>query len=215
MRLLELFSGTKSVGRAFERLGWEVVSVDLDADSDPTIVADVLAWDYRAHASPGAYDFVWASPPCTQYSIARTYAKVPRDFDLADRIVARTLEIVAYFAPRAGWLMENPLTGYLKTRGVVAGLPFRDVCYCKYGMPYRKSTRLWGSLRGFTPRPMCVKGQRCWCFRDGRHAEIAQRGPRCAGEGIYHTLGQLYGLPAALCDDVARAATAAASPSTA
>ena len=29
-RLLELYSGTGSVGRAFAALGWDVVSVDLD-----------------------------------------------------------------------------------------------------------------------------------------------------------------------------------------
>ena len=41
MRLLELFSGTKSVGRAFEALGWEVTSLDADATTRPTICADV------------------------------------------------------------------------------------------------------------------------------------------------------------------------------
>ena len=43
-RLLELFSGTGSVGRAFEELGWVVVSVDLDRNAKPTICMDVLDW---------------------------------------------------------------------------------------------------------------------------------------------------------------------------
>lgn len=209
MRLLELFSGTKSIGRAFEALGWDVTSVDMDARSNPTILADVLQWDYRSHAPPGYYHFVWASPPCTQYSVARTTAKTPRDFAVSDEIVTRTLEIVDYFAPSAGWLLENPLTGYLKTRPVVRGLPFRDVCYCMYGYPYRKSTRLWGSLDGFAPRPMCLKALRCPGFDGLRHPTTAQRGPRRGESHGRYTLNQLYSIPRELCDEIARAATAA------
>ena len=41
-RLLELFSGTGSVGRAFQEAGWEVVSIDSDLAADATIHADVL-----------------------------------------------------------------------------------------------------------------------------------------------------------------------------
>ena len=44
-RLLELFSGTGSVGRAFAELGWEVVSLDLDPNAEPTICADVCSWE--------------------------------------------------------------------------------------------------------------------------------------------------------------------------
>ena len=46
MRLLELFSGTGSVGRAFEALGWEVTSLDLEGE--PTIKCDILDWDHTA-----------------------------------------------------------------------------------------------------------------------------------------------------------------------
>ena len=46
-RLLELFSGTGSVGRAFGELGWEVISLDLDPGAELTICADVCSWDLR------------------------------------------------------------------------------------------------------------------------------------------------------------------------
>ena len=45
-RLLELFCGTKSVGRAFEAAGWEVVSLDIVSKFEPTILCDIRSWDY-------------------------------------------------------------------------------------------------------------------------------------------------------------------------
>ena len=73
-RLLELFSGTGSVGRAFQAAGWEVVSVDSDLSADATIHCDVCFLNFRWW-QPGHFDSVWASPPCTQYSCARTSAR--------------------------------------------------------------------------------------------------------------------------------------------
>ena len=59
-RLLELFCGTKSVGRAFEAAGWEVVSLDIVSKFEPTILCDIRSWDYTTF--PGHFDMVWASP---------------------------------------------------------------------------------------------------------------------------------------------------------
>ena len=36
----------------------------------PTVVADILLWDYTVFPS-GHFDVVWASPPCTEYSRAK------------------------------------------------------------------------------------------------------------------------------------------------
>ena len=87
MRLLELFSGTKSVGRAFEALGWEVTSLDTDATTRPTICADIQEWDDRTYP-PGHFDFIWASPVCTEFSRALT--RRPRRLTEGDGLVLKT-----------------------------------------------------------------------------------------------------------------------------
>jgi hypothetical protein len=106
---------------------------------------------------------VWASPPCTEYSIAKTRSR--RNMEAADRIVRRTLEIIEYLRPKV-FIIENPATGYLKSRPFMRDIPFYDVTYCKYGYPYRKATRLWTNLSRFNPL-YCKKD--CGMMVDGKH----------------------------------------------
>ena len=68
MRLLELFSGTKSVGKVAEKLGYDVISLDL---KNADINCDMLDWDYIIYEH-GYFDVAWASPPCTEYSQAKS-----------------------------------------------------------------------------------------------------------------------------------------------
>ena len=58
MKLLELFSGTKSVGKVAEQLGYEVTSLDL---KNADINTDILKWDYTIY-EPQHFDVIWASP---------------------------------------------------------------------------------------------------------------------------------------------------------
>ena len=104
-RIVELFCGTKSVGRAFEAAGWEVVSLDIVSKFEPTILCDIRSWDYTTF--PGHFDMVWASPVCTEYSRALTTR--PRRLLEGDALVLSALEIIAHFDPLM-WVIENPAT---------------------------------------------------------------------------------------------------------
>ena len=205
MRVLELFAGTQSVGKEFRSRGHEVVSLDLEAGTRPTICCDILEWDYQAAFPPGHFDVIWCSPPCTEYSKAKTTA--PRNLELADRIVTRTLQILAYFCPHYFYL-ENPQTGLLKTRQMMAGIPFHDCTYCSYGRPFRKATRLWHNTP-WRPRPMCDR-KTCPQVVDGRHKQTAQRAPGKLRSGVRMSgdivsLNELHVLPPDLVRELADA----------
>ena len=181
MRMLELFSGTKSVSRVFENHGWECVSLDL---KNASIETNILDWDYKLFP-PGYFGFVWASPPCTEYSIAKSTGV--RKIAEANQIVLRTLEIIDYLKPKH-WVLENPQTGYLKKQEFMLGLGFVDVDYCKYGFDYRKRTRLWNNIEGFVPKNLC-RGD-CKGFANGKHKKQAQK--------EFCTVAELYRVPESL-----------------
>ena len=114
LRVLDLFSGTGSITKAFRNLGHEVVSLDLDPRDAPTICANILDWQYKT-LPRGHFDVIWASCPCEQYSIARSSALTPRDLMLADTLVLRTQELCEWLQPRC-WFVENPWSSQLWLR---------------------------------------------------------------------------------------------------
>jgi len=197
LKVLELFAGTGSIGKVFAADS-DVTS--LDVTGSPTIKQDILKWDYQA-LPEGHFDVIWASPPCTHYSRARTTAKTPRDLEGSDALVQKTLDIIAYFKPRC-WAMENPQSGLLKGRAVVEGLPFKDVCYCRYGTPYRKATRIWTDLgSSWQPRPMCTPADPCPNMQGGRHPVTAQRRGERPGDRTFKQ-DELYAIPPALVQEL-------------
>ena len=72
MKVLELFAGTRSIGKAFEAKGHEVYSVEWDKRFDNIdLYEDILkvtADDIIKRF--GRPDVIWASPDCSSYSIA-------------------------------------------------------------------------------------------------------------------------------------------------
>jgi hypothetical protein len=151
--LLELFSGTGSVGKTAKKNGWEVISVDENRKCAPTIVADVC--ELRVEDLPPP-TFIWASPPCTTYSLAATWYK-HRDPKTgtawtaeavqADRLLERTLCIIQHFLssnPDLKFCIENP-RAYMRRMPCMQELQRTSTSYNQYGFPFCKPTDLWSN----------------------------------------------------------------------
>ncbi len=74
--------------------------MDINPTFKPTVIVDILEWDYAAAFPPGYFDVVFACPPCEQFSRART--TIPRDLASAEDVVLRTLKIIKYLRPPCG-----------------------------------------------------------------------------------------------------------------
>jgi len=107
---LDLFCGRKSSGDVLRKWGFQVVGLDNDARRNPEICCNILDWDYKSAYPPGHFAIITASPPCTEFSAAKTVGV--RDLEGAMKIVERTLEIIEYFKPSIWWL-ETPRGGLL------------------------------------------------------------------------------------------------------
>ena len=168
MKVLELFAGSRSIGKAAEELGMEVFSSDLTPFEGIHYAVDIREFDINK--LPFAPDVVWASPPCTSFSVASIGRHWNKDGDiitpktenavLGQELVLRTLELIRQINPKY-WFIENP-RGMLRKMPFMESLPIRHtITYCQYGDSRMKPTDIWTNCEGWTPRPACKNGMPC------------------------------------------------------
>ena len=167
MKVLELFAGSRSVGKIAEELGMEVFSSDLIEFEGIHYPISIL--DFDVTKVPFKPDIIWASPPCTGFSVAAighhwmggkgAYIPKTDTAKLGIELVKKTLEIIEYFQPTY-WFMENP-RGVLRKLDVVKGLNKQSVTYCQYGDERMKPTDIWTNSIMWEPKPMCKNGDPC------------------------------------------------------
>jgi hypothetical protein len=171
MIIYDFFSGTGSSTQAFKDAGHTVITFELDSSFEATENVDVLLLNAEdLIAKYGRPDFIWASPPCTAFSVAAIghhwisggENPEPRTEQArqAQELVRHTITLIKKLNPTRGWLIENP-RGMLRKLSVVSSLPRQTVTYCRYGDSRMKPTDLWGWVPNWSPRPMCKNGDTC------------------------------------------------------
>ena len=145
LKIIDLCSGLGCATQAFKDRGHEVFTVDIDSFFNPDLCADIR--NISPEQFPFKPDFIWASPPCTQFTLANPYAGPckTRKADLS--IVKACLKLIEYVNP-SFWILENPracLRHYI-------GKPTITVFYSDYGFYCKKPTDLWGFFPWFWAR---------------------------------------------------------------
>ena len=146
LTVLELFAGTRSIGKAFEKAGHTVFSVewdksfeniDLYADIGKLTKSDIIS------LCGGTPDVIWASPDCTTFSIAAIShhrRKNPKTGNLdpvsdyakfCDEVDQNVLRLIRELNPKY-YFIENPRGG-MRKMSWMQNIPRYTVTYCQYG----------------------------------------------------------------------------------
>jgi hypothetical protein len=186
MKVLELFAGTRSIGKAFEKHGHEVYSIEWSKDFENIDwyedIGKITAQDILDRF--GHPDVIWASPDCTSYSLAAIshHRKKEPDGNLApiteyakfcDNVNSHVIELIKELNPTY-FFIENPRGG-LCNMWFMRDIPKHLVTYCQYGYTYMKPTHIFTNY----PNPEfkhCKNGDSCH--------EAAPRGSRSGVQGV-------------------------------
>ena len=203
MRVLELFAGTRSIGKAFERAGHEVYSIEWDKNFENIDwyedIGKITAQDIIERF--GKPDVIWASPDCSSFSIAAIShhrKKNPETGNLdpvsdyakfCDKVDQNVLKLIKDLNPTYYWI-ENPVGG-LRKMTWMQDIPYRyTTTYCQWGEKRMKPTDLFTNYpNAYFPR--CKNGDSCH--------ESAPRGSKTGTQGLKGSKERSR-IPDALCD---------------
>ncbi len=170
MKILELFSGTESFSKVARERGHEVFTVDNNPQFKPDLCKDIFQISTREIVEKFGYpDFIWASPPCTHFSIAthrHWENKEPKPQTLESiKLLHHTVGLIMSLHPRF-WILENP-KGRMRW---IMGSPPNTVYYGAYGHPVAKATDLWGFYPKIKFKPLTEK-KGSWSYAIQRDAK--------------------------------------------
>ena len=206
MKVLELFAGTRSIGKAFEEKGHDVFSVEWDRSfKNIDLYKDIYELSAKEILEKfGKPDVIWASPDCSSYSIAAishhrkreengNLAPVSEYAKFCDRVNQHTLNLIMTLSPKY-WFIENPRGG-MRKMDFIHGLPRYTVTYCQYGDTRMKPTDIWTNHPDPKFKPMCKNGDPCH--------EKAPRGSRTGTQGLNGSKERSV-IPAELCRHIVK-----------
>lgn len=167
MITVELFSGTGSFSKVAKEKGHNIFRVELESSFECELNKDIL--ELQREELPKKIDVLWASPPCTTFSVAslRHYwvngkPKNKKTW-IGISMILKTLDLISEIRkdnPNLIWFIENP-RGMLRKQSFMNGLNRKTISYCQYGDFRQKPTDIWTNLITWDSRPMCSPGSSC------------------------------------------------------
>jgi len=206
MKILELFAGTRSISKAFEKRGHSTYSVEWNKDFENiSLYEDVnnLTVKKIIKLCGGIPDVIWASPDCTTYSIAgighhRVKNKITGELNpisdyakFCDKTNKHLLDLIQEIKPKY-YFIENPRGG-LRTMDFMKGLYRYTVTYCQYGDTRMKPTDIWTNHPNPNFKPPCKNGDSCH--------EPAPRHSKTGTQGIKGAIERAK-IPENLCEHI-------------
>jgi site-specific DNA-cytosine methylase len=205
MKWLELFAGTRSIGKAAEEKGHDVFSVEWDKQFENIdLYADIMTVTAeRIIEQFGHPDVIWASPDCSTFSIAAishhrrrnpetgNLEPVSEYAKFCDEVDQHVLKLIKELNPKF-WFIENPRGG-MRKMDWMQGLPRYTVTYCQYGDTRMKPTDIWTNHPDPKFKPMCKNGDPC-------HVS-APRGSRTGTQGLKGSKERSV-IPKELCEHI-------------
>ncbi len=184
IKTLELFSGTKSFSKVMAKHGHKTFTIDNDPKLEPDLVADIL----ETNEIPNDLDVLWASPPCTTFSVASichywTNGKPKNEKTLYGiSMLDKTIKLISQFKPK-NWFIENPrgmmrkIIDEIFEKYGITDYERHTVSYCQYGSKIMKPTDIWTNCKKWVSKPICKPGASCH--------QRAGRGSKTGVQGIY------------------------------
>lgn len=206
IKVLELFAGTRSIGKAFEAKGHEVYSIEWDKQHEDinwyVDIGTISAQDILERF--GKPDVIWMSPDCSSYSVAAISHHRRKDEDgnlspiseyakFCDRVNQHCLNLIKELQPTF-YFIENPRGG-MRKMNFIKDLPRYTVTYCKYGDKRMKPTDIWTNHPNPQFNPACKNGDPC-------HVS-APRGSRTGTQGIKGSVNRSR-IPQQLCEHIVK-----------
>ena len=212
MKVLELFAGSRSIGKEAEKLGHEVFSVDWEKFEGIDLAIDI--GELKLEDVPFIPDFIWASPDCVTYSMAagRTHRIQPNFAprtpyaEKCDTVNKHWIGLINQWLeinPNMVYYIENP-RAMLRKMDFMQDMPIRNtVWYCQYGDIRAKPTDVFTNNTKWIPRPMCHNKRK---DKDGNvidhcHHESAPRGSKTGTQGLKGSY-QRSMIPKELCIEI-------------
>lgn len=173
MKILELFAGTRSISKAFEKRGHKVFSVEWNKDFENIdLYKDIGKLTAEEVIENFGYpDVIWMSPDCTTFSVAaisrhRKKNTVTGSLEpisdyarFCDKVDQHCLNLIKQLKPRL-WFIENPRGGLRKMEWM-KNLSRYTVTYCQYGDTRMKPTDIWTNHPNPKFKPCCKNGDSC------------------------------------------------------